>query len=122
MPPASCITPYHVGASTANLWPSILNFVYIYMRLTNNDLAIYNHMCRRGGGAHMHDEEQVFPWPVHEQQELRGLMHPKRHWWRWVLLLLDTNMQMYPSMLEKKDTSWEQADTRRGQASSLGHA
>ena len=92
------------------------------MRLTNNDLAIYNHMCRLRGGALMHDEEQVFPWPVHEQQELCGLMHPKRHWWRWVLLLLDTNMQMYPSMLEKNDTSWEQADTRRGQASTIGHA
>jgi hypothetical protein len=74
------------------------------MHLTKN-LTIYNHMRRRGGGARMHDEEQVFPRPVHEQQELRGLVHTKRHWPRWVLLLQETNMQMYPSLLEKNDAS-----------------
>ena len=79
-------------------------------------------MHRHGGGGCVHDEELVFLWPVHEQQELCGFVHPTWHWGRWVLLLLETNMQMYPSMLEKNDTSWEQADTRRGQASTIGHA
>jgi len=77
-------------------------------------------MRRCGGGGCVHDEELVFLWPVHEQQELRGFVHPTWHWRRWLLLPLET-MQMYTSVsLEKNDASRDRVDTWPGQAGTLG--
>jgi hypothetical protein len=90
---------------------SYFKLYYVYMCLINH-LAIYNDMHRRGGGGCVHDEELLFLWPVHEQQELHGFVHPTWHWRQWVLLLLETNMQMYPSMsLEKNNASRDRVDT-----------